>query len=149
MAGGMSVAIFIFDAPGPTEACAPAAAGGAGCVQLTVVMNANAVPPSIARSVNRVFMISCISRVRFLARLPAPIQPRELSSRTFWTFAREFSPFEAARGDRCNSPSDPPHGCPSTRGTRAVRFSQRFASSTRAREARSRNGGRPVVMRPR
>jgi hypothetical protein len=29
-----------------------------------------------------------------------PWRCTELSSRTFWTFTREFSPFKAARGDR-------------------------------------------------
>ena len=38
-------------------------------------------------------------------------RPAELSSRTFGTPAREFSPFKAVRGVR-DTPSDPGHGSP-------------------------------------
>jgi hypothetical protein len=40
------------------------------------------------------------ARAKIFATTKADKLFSELSSRTYWTFAREFSPFKAARGDR-------------------------------------------------
>jgi hypothetical protein len=64
----------------------------------------------------------------------------ELTSRTFWPFAREFSPFKTARGDHETARLIPDTVLP--------RYSwDRTRSGSPS--ARGRKGGRPEVMRPR
>lgn len=65
-----------------------------------------------------------------------------LSSRTFWTFVREFSPFKGRRGRSMIGEADPRHGSgSSTLGTACGPVSPRSPRGARVHESRRRSGG--------